>query len=156
MVQLSHLYMTTRKIIALAIRTFVIKVMSLLLNLLCTFVNGFLPRGKRLLISWPQSPSTVILEPKKIKSVTASTFSLSIFHEMRGLDAMILVFWMLSFKPAFSLSSFIKRLFPLHFLPWVWCHLHTWGYWYSPGNLDSSLRFIQPGISHDVVCIEVK
>ena len=77
------------------------------------FFIAFLPRSKRLLILWLQSPSTVILEAKKIKSVTVSTFPPSIWHEVTGLDAMILVFWMLNFKPAFSLSSFtfIKRLF---------------------------------------------
>ena len=74
---------------------------------------AFLPRNKCLLISRLQSPSTVILGPKKIKSVTVSIFSLSICHEVMGLDAMILVFWMLIYKPAFSLSSFtfIKKLF---------------------------------------------
>ena len=72
-----------------------------------------LPRSKRLLISWLQSPTAMILEPKKIKSVTVSTVSPSICHEVMGPDAMILVFWMLSFKPIFSLSSlnFIKRFF---------------------------------------------
>ena len=74
MVQLSHLYMTTGKTIDLTIRTFLIKVMSLLFNMLCTFVNGFLPRSKHLLISWLQSPSAVILEPPKIKSATVSSF----------------------------------------------------------------------------------
>ena len=76
-------------------------------------VITFLPRSKRLLISWLQSPSSVILEPKKLKSDTVSTVSSSICHEVMGLDAMIFVFWMLSFKPTFSLSSFtfIKRLF---------------------------------------------
>ena len=79
-------------------------------NMLSRFVIAFLPRSKHLLISWLQSPSTVILEPKKIKSVTVSP---SICHELMGMDAMILVFWMLSFKPAFTLSSFtfIKSLF---------------------------------------------
>ena len=74
---------------------------------------ALLPRSKHLLISWLQSPFTVILEPKKIKSVTVSIVSPSICHEMMGLDAMILVFWMLSFKPTFSFSSytFFKRLF---------------------------------------------
>ena len=81
MVQLSHLYMTTGKTIALTIQTFVGKVMSLPFNMLSRCVIAFLPRGKCLLISWLQSPSVVILEPKKIKSVTVSTFSpfLSIF-----------------------------------------------------------------------------
>ena len=105
-VQLSQLYMTTRKARALTRRTFVGKVMSLLFNMLSRFVIVFLPRSKCLLISWLQSPSAVILEPKKIKFVTVSIVSPSICHEMIGLDALILVFWMLSFKPAFSLSSF--------------------------------------------------
>ena len=105
--------MTTGKTIALSRRTFVSKVMSLLLNMLSRLVITFLPRSKHLLISWLQSPSAVILEPKKIKSVTVSIVSLSICHEVMGLDAMTFVFWVLSFKPAFSLSSttFIKRLF---------------------------------------------
>ena len=78
------------------------------------FVIAFIPRSKqRLLISWLQLPSVMILEPKKIKSVTASTFSPSICLEVMGPDAMILVFWRLNFKPVFSLSSFtfIKRLY---------------------------------------------
>ena len=118
MVQLSHAYMTTRETIALTIWTFVGKVMSLLFNTLSRFVIAFLPRSKRLLISWLQSWSTVILEPRKRKSVTVSTFSPSVCQEVMGLDAMILVFWMLSFKPAFSLSSFTSSrgsLVPLRF-----------------------------------------
>ena len=112
-VQFSHPYMTTGKTIALTKWTFVGKVMSLLFNMLSRFVIAFLPRGKHLLISWLQSLPTVILEPKKRKSVTASTFSPSICYEVMGLDAMILVFLMLCLKPAFSLSSIIliKRLF---------------------------------------------
>ena len=112
-VQLSHPYMTTGETIALTKQTLVDQVMSLLLNLLSRLVITFLPRSKHLLISWLQSPSAVILEPPKIKPVTVSTISLSICHEVMGLDAMILVFWMLSFKPTFSFSSFtfIKRLF---------------------------------------------
>ena len=88
------------------------KVISLLFNSLSRFVIVFLPRSKYLLISRLQSPSVVILEPKKIKSATVATFSPSICHEVIGLDAMILVFWLLSFRPAFSLSPFtlIKRL----------------------------------------------
>ena len=92
MVQLSYPYMTTGKTIALTRRTFVGKVMSLLFNMLSRFVRAFLPRSKRLLISWLQSPSAVILEPKKIKSLTVSTVSPSIRHEVMGPDAMILVF----------------------------------------------------------------
>ena len=104
--------------------TFVSKVMSLLFYTLSKgidislyssprFVIVLLPRNKHLLISWLQSLSTVILEPKKIKSVTVSTFPPSICHEVMGQHALILVFCLLSFKPAFSLSSliFIKRLF---------------------------------------------
>ena len=89
------------------------KVMSLLFKMLSRLVITFLPRSKCLLISWLQSPSAVILEPKKIKSVTVSIVSPSICHEVMEPDAMILVFSMLSFKPTFSLSSFtfIKRLF---------------------------------------------
>ena len=84
--------MTTGKTTALTIRTCVGKVMSLLFNMLTRFVIAFLPRSKRLLISWLQSPSTVILEPKKIKSATVSTVFPYICHEVMGLDAMILVF----------------------------------------------------------------
>ena len=113
MVQLSHPYMTTRKTIALTIQTFVGQVISLLFNILSRFAIVLLPRNKHLLISWIQWLYTVILEPRKIKSVTVSIVSPSICLEVMGLDAMILVFWMLSFKPAFSLSSFtfIKRFF---------------------------------------------
>src|SRR5574340_176553 len=112
-VQLSHPYMTTGKTIALTRQTFVGRVMSLLFNMLSRLVMTFLPRSKCLLISWLQSPSAVILEPPKIKSVTVSIVSPSISHEVMGLDDMVLVFSMLSFRPAFSLSSFsfIKRLF---------------------------------------------
>ena len=92
MVQLSHLYMTTGKTIALTRWTFVDKVMSLLFNMPSRFVIAFLPMSKYRLISWLQSPSAVILEPKKIKSVTVSIVSPSICHEVMGQDAMILVF----------------------------------------------------------------
>ena len=91
-VQLSHPYMTTRKTIALTRQMFVGKVMCLLSNMLSRLVIDFLPRSKRLLISSLQLPSTVILEPKKIKSVTTSSFSPSICHGVMGLDAIILVF----------------------------------------------------------------
>ena len=114
--QLSHLYMTTRKTIALTRWTFVGKVMSLLYNMLPRLVIAFLPRSKCFLISWLQSPFAVILEPKKIKFVAVSIVSQSICHEVMEEmepDAMILVFGMLSFKPTFLLSSFtfIKRVF---------------------------------------------
>ena len=89
------------------------KDITLLFNILSKLVITFLPRSKRLFIWWLQSPSTVILEPPKMKSVTLSIVSPFICHEVMGPDAMILVFWKLSFKPTFSLSSltFIKRLF---------------------------------------------
>ena len=120
MVQLSHPYMTIGKTIALTRWTFVGKVMSLLFNMLSRLVITFLPRSKHLLISWLQSSSAVILEPPQIKSDTVSTVSPSISHEVMGPDAMILVFWMLSFKPAFhSPLSLSSRGFwvPVHFLP---------------------------------------
>ena len=92
MVQRSHPYMTTGKTTTLTRWTFVGKVMSLLFNVLSRFVIASLPRSKCLLISWLQSPSAVILEPKKIKSVTVSVVSPFICHEVMGLDAMTLVF----------------------------------------------------------------
>ena len=92
MVQLSHLYMTTGKTIALTIWIFVSKVMSLLFNTLSSFVIAFLPRSNCLLISWLQSPFSVILEPKKRKSVTSSFYSPSTYHEVIGPEARILVF----------------------------------------------------------------
>ena len=112
MVQLSHRYMTTGKSIDLTVWTFVSKVMSLIFNMMSWFVIVFLPRSKCLLISWLQSLSAVISESKKIKPVVVSTSPPSICHEVMGLDPMILVFWMLSFKPTFSLFfTFIKKLF---------------------------------------------
>ena len=115
--------------IALNRWTFVGKVMSMLSRLVITF----LPRSKRLLISWWQSLSAVILEPKKVKSFTVSTDSPYICKEVMGPNDMILVFWMLSFKTTFSLSFFtlIKRLFSSSCLSAIrWYHLHIWGYWY--------------------------
>ena len=118
--QHSHTYTTTEKTTALTRWTFVGKIMSLLFNMLFRLVITFLSRSKRLLISWLQPPSAVILEPQKIKSATVSTVSPSICHEVRGPDAVILVFWILSFKPTFhsplSFSS-IGSLVLLHFLP---------------------------------------
>ena len=96
--------MTTGKTKALTGWTFVGKVMSQLFNMLPRLVIAFLPRNKRLLISWLHSPSAVIWEPPKIKSVTVSIVSPTICHEVIGPDAMILVFWMLSFKPTFSMQ----------------------------------------------------
>ena len=91
-VQLSHPYMTTGKTIALTRQTFVGNAMSLLFNMLSRLVITFLPRNKRLLISWLQSPPAVILEPRKVKSATVYTVSPSICHEVMGPDAVILVF----------------------------------------------------------------
>ena len=113
MTHLSHPYMTSRKTIALTIWNFVSKVMSLLFNTMSWFVIGFLPRSKCLLMSELQSPSTVIFEAQENKIFHCFHFFPIYLHEVMGPDAMILVFWMLSFKPTFSLSSFtsIKRLF---------------------------------------------
>ena len=113
MVQLSHPYMTTGKSIALTTRTFVGKVTSLLFNTLSRLVITFLPRSKRLLISWLQSPSAVILEPKKRKSVTVFIVSPSICHEVIGPDAMILVFSMLSFKSDQATNLGVHLGYPL-------------------------------------------
>ena len=119
MVQLAHPYMTTGKIIALIMWTIASKVMSLLFNMLSRFVIAFLQRVKHLLISRLSSPSAVILEPRKIKSATFSIVCPSICHEMMGQDAIILVFWMLNFKPAFhyplspsSRCSLVPLCFP--------------------------------------------
>jgi len=123
-VQLSHPYMTTGKTIALTRWNFVGKVMSLLLNMLSRLVITFLPRSKRLLISWLQSPSAV-MEPQNIKSDTVSTVSPSICHEVIGSDAMILVFWMLSFKQPFhsplspSSRGLLVWLLLCHLFPWI-------------------------------------
>ena len=115
-VPLSHPYLTTRKIIM----DFCWQSNVYVFNMLSRLVITLLPRSKRLFISWLQSPSAVILEPPKIKSATVSTVSPSICHEVMGPDAMILVFWMLSFKPTFhsplSLSS--RGSLVLHFLPY--------------------------------------
>ena len=157
-VQLSHPYMTTGKTIALTRRTFVGKAISLLFNMLSRLVITFFPRSKRLLISWLQSPSAVILEPKKIKSDTVSTVSPSISHEVMGPDAMIFIFWMLSFQPNFSLSTFtfIKRHFSSSSPSAIRVSCIAEVIDISPRNLDSSLCFFQSSISHDVLCIEVK
>ena len=124
---------------------------------LSKFVIVFLPRSNCLLISWLQSPSAVILEPKKIKFLTVSIVSPSICQEVLGPDAMIFILQMMSFKPAFSLSSFtfIKRLFSSSLLSavkgGVICISEVIDT--SPGNLHCSLCFIQPNILHDVLCI---
>jgi len=108
MVQLSHLYMTTGKTIALTIQTFVEIVMSLLCNMLSRLVIAFLPRSKRVLISWLQSLSAVFLEPKMIKSVTVSIVSLSIFHGVMGLDAVVFGFCFVLFFLFFYFILFLN------------------------------------------------
>ena len=154
MIQLSQPYMTTGKNRAFTRWNLVGKVMSLLFNVLSSLVIPFLPRSKHLLISWLQSPSAMILEFKKIMSLTVSIVSAPIYCEVIGPDAMIIVFWMVSYKPTFSLSSFtfIKRLFSSSSLSGgVICVSEVIDI--SPDNLDSSLCFIQPDILHDVLCI---
>ena len=134
--------------------------MSLLLNMLSRLVITFLPRSEHLFVSWLQSPSAVILEPKKTKFVTISIVSPSSCHEVMRLDAMIFVFSKLSFKPAFSLSSFtyIKRLFsssslsPIRVMSSSYLRLLI----LLPAILNYSLCFIQCGIWHDVLFKEVK
>ena len=126
--------MTTGKTIALTRQTFVGKVMALLFNMLSRLIIAFLPRSKHLLILWLHSPSAVIFGTTKYK-VSHCFHCFPICHEEMGADAMILVFWMLSFKPTFSFSSFtftfLKRLFSSSSLSAIgWCHLHIWGYWY--------------------------
>ena len=122
--------MNTGKTIALTRWTFVGKVMSLLFNMLSRLVIAFLSRSQHPLISWLQSPSMVILEPQKCLLL----FPLfpHICHEVMGPDAMISVFWMLSFKPNFSLSSFtfIKRLFRSSLLSATMVVSSIWDYWY--------------------------
>ena len=160
-VQLSYPYVTTGKTIALTRWTFVGTVMSLLFNMLYRLVIVFLPRSKRLLISWLQSPSAVILEPPKIKSLTVSIVSLSICHEVMGLGSMILVFWMLNFRPTFSPASFtfIKRLFSsllsaIRLVSSVYLRLLI----FSPAILiPGCMYFMRPGITHSVwLCIYLK
>ena len=133
MVQLSHPYMTTGKTMALNRWTFVCKVMSLLFNMLSRFVISFFPRNKHLLLSRLQSPSTVILEPKKVRSVTVSIFLPSFCHEVIGLDAtmIFLSFWTLSFKHQEALQ-FLFRCLPLgwYYLRIIYYYLHIWGSWY--------------------------
>ena len=131
-IQLPCPYMTIGKTIALTRQTFDSKVMSLPFNMLSSLVITFLPGSKRLLIPWLQSPCTVILEPKEKKSGTISIVSPSVCHEVMRPGAMIFVYWMLSFKPTFSLSfTFIKRLFGSSLLSGIRVVSSAiWGYWY--------------------------
>ena len=129
-VQLSHPYLTTGKTIALTVWTFVSRVMSLLFNTLSGFVITVLPRSKRPLISWLQSPSTVVLESKKRKSVTASTFSPSLWHAVMGLGATTVVLLYLCLSQLFHSPpspSSRRSLVPLHFLPLECYRPRSWG-----------------------------
>ena len=135
----SHNYVAAGKTTACTMWTFVSQVMSLLFNTLSKFVIAFLRRSNHLLISWQQSPSAVILEPKKRKSHYFHFFPFYLPWSNRP-DAMILLLLLLfaifSFKSALSLSSFalIRRsLVPLHFLPSEWYHQHIWGCWCFSG-----------------------
>ena len=153
-VQLSYPYMTTGKTIAFTRWIFVGKVMSLLFNMLSKLVIAFLPRSKHLLISWLQSASAVILVPPKRKSVTVSIVSPSLCHELMRPDAMIFFFWMLSFESTLSSPlSITSRGYLVHFFHkgGVICISEVIDI--SPSNLDSSLFFIQPSVSHDVLCV---
>ena len=157
-VQFSHLYMTTGKTIALTKRTFVGKVMSLLFNMPSRLNTAFLPRSKRLLVSWLQSPSAICSDFGAKKNKVCHCFPcfpiyLPWSDRTRCHD---LSFLMLSFEPTFSLSSFnlIKRLY------FFFAFCHKCGVIciskvidISPGSLDFSLCFIQSSISHDVLCI---
>ena len=153
--QLSHPYMTTRKTIALTIQMFVGKMMFLLFNTLSRFVIAFLPRSKSALISWLQSLSTVILEPKKITSVTVSILSPSICHEVWDQLPWSSFFecGVLSQLFHFSSSTFIKRLFS----SFAVCHesgkICLLRLYIHLLEIESSLWFILPCISHDVLCM---
>ena len=148
--------MTTEKNHRLTRWTFVNKAMSLLFNMLSMIVITFLLSSKCLLISWLQWPSVVILEPKKIVS-HCSRFSLSICHEVMGPDAMILVFWMLTFKPTFHSPLSLSSRGSLALF--AFCHkggaicisvvIDSYA-----SNLGSSLCLIQASIYHDVHCIQ--
>ena len=153
--QLSHPYMTSGKTIALTRWTCVGKVMSLFLNMLSRLVITFLPRSKR---SFNFMATVTIYSDfgaQNVKSATASTVSPSLCHEMVGPDAMILVFWMLCFKPTSSLSSFTfwkwGSLVLLYFLPLGWWHLHIWGYWSF--SWQSWFQLVLLPAQHDVLCI---
>ena len=155
MVQLLHSYpcIATRKTTALNMWTFVSKVMPLLFNILSRFAIAFLPRSKHLLFWWLQSQSAVILEPKKIKSAIISNFSLYVCHEVMELDAMILVFWVLSFNPAFSLPSFtfIKRLFSTSSLSAIRVVSYAfWSCWYV--SLQSWFQLVIHPVQHFAWC----
>ena len=149
--QLSHPYVTSGETIALTTQTFAGKVTSLLFNMLSRLVITFLTSSKCLLISWLQSPSSVILEPKKIKSVHCFHCFPTFCHKVMGPDDMILVFWMLSFKPTVSLSSFtfIKRLGFVFALQESVCPVLC-KFWGLYGGVNGDL--LQEGLCHTHVC----
>ena len=154
-VQLSHPYMTTGKTIALTRRTLVCKVMSLFLNMLSRLVITFLPRSKRLLISWLQSLSAVILEAPQIKSDTVSTVSPSISREVMGPDTMIFVFWVLSFKPTFSLSSLLVTNATLWILLFLVFFLITSFFLHYKISPKISLFFFTPSDERSAPCFKI-
>ena len=154
MVQPSHLHMTTGKTIALTVQTFVSKVTLLLSNILSR-CHSFSSKEQ---VSFNFMAVATVYSDLEAqgKSVTVSIFPPPICHEEIGQDAMILVFecWVLG-QPFHSPLSPSSRGFLVHLclLPLEWYHLHIWNYWYFSCNVDSSLWFIQPRISHDVLCI---
>ena len=151
MVQLSHPYMTTGKTIAFDMWAFVSKVMSLLFNTLSRFVTTSLPRST--LISWLQSLSAVILEPKKIVCHCFCCFPICLPWS-DGTRCHDLVFWMLSFKTASFFYLHQEAQVPLHFSALrVVSPAYQMLLIFLPAIFDSSLCFIQPSISHDVLCI---
>ena len=159
MVHLSHLYMTTGKIIVLTIQTFVDKVMSLLLYTLSTFVIAFLPRSKCLLVSW--LAVTICSDFGALENKICHCFHFVPIYlpwsdRIECHDVMPWILWMLNFKPAFSLyssPSSIGSLVPLHFLPLEWYHLYIWSCWYFLWQSWFSLWFMGPSIAHDVLYI---
>ena len=137
--------MTTGKTIALARWIFAGKVMSLLSNMLSRLVITFFPRNKHLLISWLQSLSTVILEPRKIKSATVSIVSPSISYEVMGPDAIILVFWMLSFKTTFSIHTHNVQYISVDMVGWMLFFSWLWPYEWS--YLSTHLYSVLPNLA---------
>ena len=147
---LSHLYVTTGKTTALTRWTFIGKVMILLYNMHCRIVIAFLPRSKHLLISWLQSPTAVILEPKKIVSHCFCCFPIYL-PWIDGTRCHDLSFLNVEFKPVFSLSLSSRGSFvALHFLPKGWCHLHVWHYWYF--SRQSWFQLLPHPAQHFVWC----
>ena len=155
MIQLSHLYMTIGKPTALSICTFVSKLMSLLFNMLLRFVIAFLPRNKCLLVTWLQSPSTVIFEPKKRNLSLFQVFPL-LLPWSGGTRCHDLRFMNLNFKPAFSVFSLRGSLVPLCFLPLESYYLHIWGCWYFSRQSWFQVMIHPAQHFDDVLCTEVK